>query len=87
MFIAELFTIAKTWKQPVSIMEQKDGKKRCGTHTHTHTPTHTMGYCLTIKKNGFFAICHNMGRGIMFSEISQIEKDKYYMISCMWNHV
>ena len=43
-------------------------------HTHTHTHTHTKGYCLTIKKNEFFAVCNNMDRGIMFSEISQKEK-------------
>ena len=35
------------------------------------------------KKEWDLAICDNMDkpRGIMVSEISQVEKDKYYMIS------
>ena len=47
MFIAAVFTIAKTWKQP------KCPSTRCGVHTHTHrhTHAHTREYYSAIKKN------------------------------------
>ena len=40
MFIAALCTIAKTWTQP-NVHGQRNGLRRCGTHTHTHTHTYT----------------------------------------------
>ena len=48
---------------------------------------HTMEYYLVIKMNEIFAICNKMDRhgGHYTSEISQTEKDKYCMISHMWN--
>ena len=54
-FIAALFTMAKTWKQPMSINKRMD-KKDVITHTHTHTHTHTvhihtMEYYSAITKN------------------------------------
>ena len=56
------------------------------THTHTHTYTHThtqMEYYSAIKKNEIlpFAITWMDLEGVMLSEISQTEKDKYCMIS------
>ena len=53
------------------------------THTHTHTHTHTMEYYSVIKKNEIlpFATTWMALKGIMLSEISQREKDKYCMIS------
>ena len=51
-------------------------------YVYTHTYIHTMEYCSTIKKDGilpFAAIGMNM-EGIMLSEISQAEKDKYCML-------
>ena len=40
-----------------------------------------------IKEEWKFAICDNMdGSGkIMLSEMSQAEKDKYFVITFMWN--
>ena len=65
MFIAALFTIAKTWKQPKwpSTDEQI---KRCGIYIHN-------GILISHKKEQNFAICSNMDGlgGIMRSEISQ----------------
>ena len=58
------------------------------THTHTHACTHTMEYYLTIKKNEIlpFVITWMDPEGIRLSEISQTEKDKYYMtFTYMWN--
>ena len=42
MFVAALFTIAKTWKQPKCPWTDKWIKKMWYTHTHTHTHTHPM---------------------------------------------
>ena len=53
------------------------------TRTHKHTHTHTMEYYSAIKKNKIlpFAATWLDLEGILLSEISQTEKDKYYMIS------
>ena len=54
------------------------------THTHTHTHTHTQTHTyIGIKKNEIlpFAATWMDLEGIMLSEISQTEKDKYCMIS------
>ena len=50
---------------------------------YTHTHTHTMEYYSAIKINGIllFATTWMDLEGIMISEISQTEKDKYYMLS------
>ena len=50
---------------------------------HTHTHTHGMEYYPAIKKNekmSFAATWMDL-EDIMLSEISQTEKDKYYVIS------
>ena len=51
-------------------------------HTHTHTHTHTMEY-YSAKKNEIlpFEIIWMDLDGIMLSEISQTDKDKYCMFS------
>ena len=53
------------------------------THTHTHTHTHTLEYHSAIKNNETlpFARMWMELEGIMLSEISPSEKDKYHMIS------
>ena len=70
MFIATLFTTAKTWKQP----------KRPSTDEWTKQlwHIHTMEYYSAIKKNGIlpFAATWMDLKGIMLSEINQTEKDK-----------
>ena len=53
MFIAALFTIARTWKQPKYPSTEEWIKKMwymC-IHTHTHTHTHKMEYYSAIKRN------------------------------------
>ena len=59
-------------------------------HLHSHTPTHThphthciMEYYSSIKKNGILSFLTTWmdPEGIMHSEISQAEKDKYCMFS------
>ena len=52
-------------------------------HTHTHTHTHTVDYYAAITKKEillFVTIWMDL-EGIMLSEISQTEKDKYCIIS------
>ena len=74
MFIAALFTIAKTWKQPKCPLTDEWIKKMyiC-----------TMEYYSAIKKNEImpFAATWMQLEVIILSEISQEEKDKYHMIS------
>ena len=53
------------------------------THTHMCMHTHTMEYYSDIKKNKILPLAATWMdlEGIMLSEISQTEKDKYCMIS------
>ena len=75
MFIATLFTIAKTWKQPKCPWTDEWIKKM--------QYIYTMEYYSTIKKNEimpFTATWMDL-EIIILSEVSQTEKDKYRMIS------
>ncbi len=75
MFIAALFTIAKTWKQPRCPSRDEWIKKMWYIYT--------MEYYLDIKKNDIlpFVTTQMDLEGIILSEISQREKVKYHMIS------
>ena len=55
------------------------------THTHTHIHIHTMVYYSSIRKKELlpFVTTWMDLEGIMLSEISQIEKEIYCMISLM----
>ena len=79
MFIAALFTIAKTWKQPKCPLTD-DGitKKQC---------IYTMAYYSAITKNKImpFVATWMELETLILSEVSQKEKDKYHMISHIWN--
>ena len=53
MFLAALFTIAKTWKQPKCPSADEWIKKiyiYIYIYIHTHTHTHKMQYYLALKK-------------------------------------
>ena len=75
MFIAALFTIAKTWKQPKCPSAEEWIKKIWYIYT--------MEYYSAIKKNEImpFAATWVDLEIIILSEVSQKEKDKYYTIS------
>ena len=75
MFIAALFTIAKTWKEPKCPSTDEWVKKMWYIDT--------MEYYSTIKKNEIltFAAMWMDLENIILSEISQREKDKHRMIS------
>ena len=75
MFIAALFTIAKTWKQPKCPLTDEWIKKMWYIYK--------MEYYTAIKKNKImpFAATWMQLEIIMLSEVSQKEKEKYHMIS------
>ena len=75
MFIAALFTIAKTWKQPKCPLTDEWIKKIWYMYTQE--------YYSAIKKNEimpFTAIWMDL-EIIILNKVSQTEKDKYHMIS------
>ena len=75
VFIAALFTIAKTWKQPKCTSTDEWIKKMWYIYT--------MKYYSVIKKNKImpFAATWMDLEMIILSEVSRKEKDKYHMIS------
>ena len=74
MFIAALFTIAKTWNQPKCPLIDDWIRKRWYIYT--------MEYYLAIKKEQKNAICSNIdGTRESHPERNRKDKDKYHMIS------
>ena len=74
MFIAALSTVAKVWKEPKYPSTDEWIKMWF---------IYTMEYYLAMRKNEIwpFATTWMELEGIMLSEISQAEKDKYHMFS------
>ena len=75
MFIAALFTTAKTWNQPkCPLIDDWISQMRY---------RYTMEYCSAINKNKTrpFAATWMELETLILSEVSQKEKDKYHMIS------
>ena len=75
MFVAALFTIAKTWKQPERPSTEDWIRKMWYIYT--------MEYYSAIKKNNImpFAATWMQLETLILSEVSQKEKDKHHMIS------
>ena len=72
MFIAALFTIAKTWKQPKCPLTDGWIKKMWNIYTmEYHKKKEIMPFAATWMHLEI----------IILSEVSQKEKDKYHMIS------
>ena len=78
MFIAALFTIAKTWKQPKCPSTDEWIKKMWYIYIYIYN-----GILLSHKKNEImpFAATWMDLEIIILSEVSQTEKDKCHMIS------
>ena len=74
IFIAALFTIAKTWKQPKCPLTDEWMKKMY---------IYTMEYYSALKKNKImpFAATWMEIQTLVLSEVSQKEKEKYRIIS------
>ena len=87
MFITALFMIAKIWKQRKCPSTDEWIKKMwyiyIYIYIYIYTYIHTMEYYSAIKKNEIlpFAATWMDLEGIMLSETSQTEKDKYCVIS------
>ena len=83
MFIAALFTVAKTWKQP-KCPSTNEWINKMGY-------IHTMEYYSAIKKNNIMPCAATWMEleVLILSEVSQKEKDKYhydnYDITLIWN--
>ena len=79
MFIAALFTIARTWRQPKCPLTDEWIKKMW----HTYT----MEYSSAIKRNEIeLLVVRWMDlESIIQSEVSQKEKNKYHMLTHIWN--
>ena len=77
MFIAALFTIARTWKQSKCPSTEEWIKKM--------QYIYTMDYYSAIKKNEImpFAATLMDPEIVKLSEVSQAERDKYHMISVL----
>ena len=76
MFIAALFTIAKTWKQPKCPSTEKWIME-----AHIYS-----GILLSHKENKIMLIVATWMQLeiVIISEVSQKEKDKYHMIPLVW---
>ena len=75
MFIAALFTIVRTWKQPKCPSTEEWVKKMWYIYT--------MEYYSAIKKNEIMPLAATWMdlEIVILSEVRQTEKDKYHMIS------
>ena len=78
MFIAALFTIARTWKQPKCPLTEEWIKKMW----HTYT----MEYYSAIKGNEIelFVVRWMDLESVIQSEVSQKEKNKYHMLTYIY---
>ena len=75
MFIAALFTVGKTWKQPKCPSTDE--------HIKTMRPTDTTEHYSVIKKNELMSLAATRMdlEIITLCEVSQTEEDKYCVIS------
>ena len=85
MFIAAIFTISRTWKQPRCTFTNEWIKKMWYTHTHTHTHTHS-GILLSHKKEWIwvgFSKVHEPRAS--YTECSKSEKHISHINTHIWN--
>ena len=81
MFIAALFTIARTWKQPRCLLTDEWIRKLWYVYT--------MEYYLAIKKNAFESVLMrwmNLETVIQSEVKSQKEKDKYRILTHIYRN-
>ena len=76
MFIAAVFTISRKWKQTRCPSTDEWIKKLWYIYT--------MEYYSAIKRNTFESVLMNL-EPIIQSEVSQKEKDKYHILTYIWN--
>ena len=78
MFLAAMSTIARLWKEPRCPSKDEWIKKMWFMYT--------MEYYSAIRNDKYppFASTWMELEGVMLSEVSQLEKDKHYMVSFIW---
>ena len=78
MFLAAMSTIARLWKEPQCPSKDEWIKKMWFMYT--------MEYSSAIRNDKYPPIASTWMEleGIMLSEVSQLEKDKHYMVSFIW---
>ena len=78
MFLAAMSTIARLWREPRCPSTDEWIKKPWSMYT--------MEYSSAIRNHKYppFASGWMDLEGIMLSEVSQLEKDKHYMVSFIW---
>ena len=79
MFVAALFTIARTWKKSRCPLTDEWIKKMWYIHT--------MEYYSVIKRNAFESVLMRLMKleRITHSEVSQKDKNKYHINAYIWN--
>ena len=79
VFIAALFTTARTWKQPRCPLADKQIRKLWYIYT--------MEYYSAIKKNSFASVLMRWMKlePIIQGEVSQKEKHQYSILTYIWN--
>ena len=87
MFIAALFTVAKTCKQPKCPLTENEEDvvyARARAHTHTHTHTHTLEYYSVIKKNEIMSAATTWMdlEIVILNELSQTGKCHMTSLTC-----
>ena len=89
MFITALFTIAKTWKRPKCPSKDEWIKKMWCVYIYIYiyiymyVCIHTMEYYSAIKRNKIMSSAATWTELeiLILNEVSQKQKNKYYMIS------
>ena len=76
MFIAALFTIAKTWKIPICPSTKEWIQKTCNI-------PHTMEYYLAIKKNEIYNVICSNTNGPRYYHAKGSEKEKHIQHICI----
>ncbi|KAF0873437.1 LORF2 protein, partial [Crocuta crocuta] len=88
MFIGAVLTIAKVWKEP-KWPSTDEWKKMCCPSTDEWIKKmwfiYTMEYYMAMRKNAIWPCVATWMEleGVMLSEISQAEKDRYHMFACI----
>ena len=87
MFIAALFTIAKTWKQPKCPSADEWIKKTWSVYKHTHTYTQ-VNIIQPLKKEGNPAICSNTDKpGGNYAKSNKPDRERQilHILTYLWH--
>ena len=80
LFIAELFTIAKIWKQPKYLLMEAWIEKMW--HTRAHTCVHTQKDSIQPQKEGNLAMCDNMDGPWVSAKLNKSDGERTNVLTC-----